>query len=280
MVKLSVLSLYRRILGGVQSSVMIKVNWVVFTIVGMNTTANVLVAAFQCRPIVAAFRSSAKGTCINASAFYLGNAITGIITDTMVYLLAVPIVKPLQMDQKRKAVTLLTLLVGALYVCLLDQAPSISRRSSLQLILLHSAVVTSCVRLGFLPALLTNPDTSWAMGVPMDWSMVEPTVGIIVSSIPAITSIRHFFRKDGQHSSANDPSLRSGGHIKLHDFGDHRMNNATSVTAPSAPWRHHADGGDTSNDSGSEERLVYGGKPHNTISQTMEVEVSYETKDV
>jgi len=80
----------------------------------MNTTANVVVAAFQCTPIKAAFDSAVKGKCINANAFYLGNAITGIITDTIVYSLSIPIVKPLQMDRKRKAVTFVTLLVGAL----------------------------------------------------------------------------------------------------------------------------------------------------------------------
>lgn len=114
MVKLSVLSLYFRILRGVQSPILWKLNWVVCAIVTFNTTANVFVAVFSCHPIEAAFNLSIKGTCVNASAFYLGNAITGIITDTMVYGLSIPIVKPLQMGQKRKIVTFLTLLVGAL----------------------------------------------------------------------------------------------------------------------------------------------------------------------
>ncbi|KAL1964877.1 hypothetical protein VTN77DRAFT_6230 [Rasamsonia byssochlamydoides] len=243
MVKLSVLSLYRRILRGVQSTRLTRLNWAVFTLVSMNTTANVLVAAFQCHPIEAAFRSDVKGKCINASASYLGNAITGIITDTMVYLLAVPIIKPLQMDQKRKAVTLLTFLIGTF------------------------AVVTSCVRLGFLPALLTDPDTTGQWG-----------------SIPAITSLRYFFRKPGEHSSATDPTLNSCSHIKLDDFGDNTTNNKTSITAGGRPWTRQADGGDrrtmSENDSGSEERLVYGGKSSNTISQTTEVEVTYSRMDV
>ena len=53
-------------------------------------------------------------SCINVNAFYLGNAITGVITDAMVYLLSVPIVMPLQMDTKTKLQLLGTMLVGGL----------------------------------------------------------------------------------------------------------------------------------------------------------------------
>jgi hypothetical protein len=113
-VKLSVLALYRRILLGVPSRTLNILNWCVFGLVACNTTVNVFIAAFQCNPVHAAFDSAIKGKCINASAFYLGNAITGIITDAMVYLLSIPIIRPLQMDQKRKIVILLTLLVGLL----------------------------------------------------------------------------------------------------------------------------------------------------------------------
>lgn len=115
-VKLSVLCLYRRILRGVSSKKLKIANWIVFGIVGLNTSINVGLACFQCRPIDAAFDLTIEGECINTNAFYLGNAITGIITDTLVYTLSIPIIKPLNMEQKKKILTLLTLLVGALYV--------------------------------------------------------------------------------------------------------------------------------------------------------------------
>ncbi|KAK7701059.1 hypothetical protein SLS57_011864 [Botryosphaeria dothidea] len=152
MVKLSVLSLYRRILAGIPSRTLPIINWTAFGIVSVNTTINVCVAAFQCRPIAAAFDNSVKGKCINQAAFYLGNASTGIFTDVMVYGLSIPIVKPLQMDPKKKLQTLLTLLMGGF------------------------AVITSCVRMGFLPALLKDADTTYAMAIPMAWSVAEPTL--------------------------------------------------------------------------------------------------------
>ena len=55
MIKLSVLSLYRRILRGVQSQTLGKIVWVLFAIVAANTAANVLVVIFQCWPIKAAW---------------------------------------------------------------------------------------------------------------------------------------------------------------------------------------------------------------------------------
>lgn len=141
-------------------------------------------------------------------------------------------------------------------------------------------MVTSCVRLGFLPALLTYPDTIWAMGVPMDWSMVEPTVGIIVSSIPAITGIRHLFRKPGEYSTTN-PSLRSGGHIKVRDIHGNDANLHRASISAGVGWKQQTGNRERDtilqNDDDSEEQLVYGdGKGGRVIAQTTEFQVSYE----
>jgi hypothetical protein len=84
-------------------------------LVATNTIINVFVAAFQCNPVHAAFDSTITDKkCINTSAFYMGNAITGIVTDLTVYLLSIPIIRPLQMDRRQKWIILFTLLVGLL----------------------------------------------------------------------------------------------------------------------------------------------------------------------
>jgi hypothetical protein len=54
------------------------------------------------------------------------------------------------------------------------------------------------------------------MAVPMDWSIVEPTVGILVSSLPAIRSIMYLWDPAYGMNSKNNSSLKS--HIQLHDF--------------------------------------------------------------
>jgi hypothetical protein len=55
MIKLSVLSLYQRILRGTQSKSLPAVVWALFGIVACNTTINVLLVIFQCWPIKAAW---------------------------------------------------------------------------------------------------------------------------------------------------------------------------------------------------------------------------------
>ncbi|TAQ87281.1 hypothetical protein B7494_g4402 [Chlorociboria aeruginascens] len=245
LVKLSVLSLYMRILRGAPSRTLSIMLYVLCGVVTCNTVINMFVAAFQCNPIHAAFDSTVlHPKCINDSAFYLGNSITGIITDSMVYAMSVPIVKPLKMDQKRKIVVLITLLVGLF------------------------AVVTSCVRLAFLPGLLVNPDASWAMAIPMDWSVVEPTVGILVSSMPAIRSMIYLYNpshRSGNDSSYNKSVVKSHlgtGHIQLQDYATGDSN--TTVT-----------GKKMMQDDDSEKGLIYlpmqGG-----ISKTTEVTVVRE----
>ncbi|KAH8819388.1 hypothetical protein F5884DRAFT_10265 [Xylogone sp. PMI_703] len=247
-VKLSVLALYRRILQGVPSKTLVILNWCVIGLVATNTTINVFVAAFQCNPIHAAFDSNIKGAkCINPSAFYIGNAITGIITDSAVYLLSIPIIRPLQINRKRKLAILLTMLVGLF------------------------AVVTSCVRLSFLPSLLVNPDASYAMGVPMDWSVVEPTVGILVSSMPAIRSVTYLWspaRGKSQNSNSMPSHLESrtrNGHIKLDEFNGTNDLSHTEVSAKKVP-----------DDDDSERNLIYQGvvKSGDGIAKTTEIHIS------
>ncbi|KAK2813660.1 hypothetical protein FQN50_000058 [Emmonsiellopsis sp. PD_5] len=250
-VKLSVLALYRRILRGVHSKPLSIANWAVFGLVAVNTICNVCIAAFQCNPVARAWNpTSVPGTCINTSAFYIGNASTGIITDTIVYLLAVPIIKPLQMEPRKKFFALGTLLVGGF------------------------AVATSCIRIAFLPSLLKNPDATWAMGVPMDWSIVEPTVGIVVSSVPAITAIRHLFTPRVYGSNSSSAKSQFDGHVQLGDFRSPA--GGANRTKVSGPWKpNDADSG-TGPDNDSEEQLVREGLKG--ISRTTEVELSYSQR--
>ncbi|KAF2176565.1 hypothetical protein K469DRAFT_742884 [Zopfia rhizophila CBS 207.26] len=259
MIKLSVLSLYRRILRGVPSQTLRTVVWAVFAIVACNTLANVLSVLFQCWPITAAWDvliPADEKRCIDVNAFYLGNAITGVTTDATVYLLSIPIVKPLQMDNKTKLQLLATMLIGGF------------------------AVVTSAVRLGFMPALLSDPDTTMAMAVPMDWSVAEPAVGILVSSMPAIRAIRYLWRDPALNSygsGAGHSTLKSrtgGGHIQLYDIKG-------SDTTGMAKSTSDAESGRAGNNNDSEEHLVmgsYGMKGLGAINRTTELEVKYSSK--
>jgi hypothetical protein len=129
--------------------------------------------------------------------------------------------------------------------------------------------VTSAVRLGFIPALLKDADISYAMGVPMNWSVAEPAIGILVSSMPAIRAIRYVWRKPGQDSSYGSGSGEAQSTLRSRD-GQIRLSEIrTGTDAESAKTNE------------SEEGLVIdrqaGSPGQGKISRTTEFEVSYST---
>lgn len=107
------------------------------------------------------------------------------------------------------------------------------------------------------------------MGVPMDWSVVEPTVGILVSSMPAIRSVTYLW-SDNRGQSQNNSSMQShlesrvrGGHIKLDEFGGKNDSSHTSVTAKKIV-----------DDDDSERNLIYQGMKVDGIAKTTEIHIS------
>jgi hypothetical protein len=133
-------------------------------------------------------------------------------------------------------------------------------------------VVTSAVRLGFIPALLKDPDVTMAMAIPMNWSVAEPAVGILVSSMPAIRAIRFLWHKPGDDSYGSgtaQSTLRSrNGQIQLVDMKTDTKNDAESGNSVDRVVRKKSD-----------ETLVHGMARMGTISRTTELEVSYSAKD-
>ena len=123
------------------------------------------------------------------------------------------------------------------------------------------------------------------MGVPMDWSIVEPTVGIIVSSMPAIRSVRWLWSKERTQSSLTSKP-RTHGHIQLNDYGHQAQGSygghKTSVVAGHWDASKSADGdsgrdivtyGDNMSD---EEALVYG--KEGGITRKTDVKVEYNAR--
>ncbi|KAH8798380.1 hypothetical protein F5884DRAFT_870363 [Xylogone sp. PMI_703] len=211
--ELSVLALYQRIIDLAAPKMLITLNWCIIGLVTTNTCINVFIAAFQCSPIRAAFDSSIPGKCINRDAFYIGNAITNILVYCVVYLLSIFIIKPLRLIRERKRLLLFTMLTGL------------------------SAVIVSCIRLAFLPSLLANADVTYAMGTLMDWSVIELTVAILTSSIPAISSIIHLWSAAGEQPQNSHPTPLYHGSSAI------RLNSLSRP--PSAKTAGHDNGSET-----------------------------------
>lgn len=94
------------------------------------------------------------------------------------------------------------------------------------------------------------------MGVPMDWSVVEPTVGILVSSMPAIRSMAYLWDPKlgrSQNSSSYKSQLESRGHIQLQDFEGKDQGMRTTVVGTGKKGERQVE------DSDSEQNLIYQG---------------------
>lgn len=99
----------------------------------------------------------------------------------------------------------------------------------------------------------------------MDWRVVEPMVGILVSSFPAIRPVHYIFSPNyGLLSSHLNSSLKSNlesGHIQLRDFNPEGGNNMTNVV-----------GKRTNEDDDSEKNLVCQGQ-RMRVTKTTDIEV-------
>ncbi|KAE8381288.1 hypothetical protein BDV26DRAFT_255707 [Aspergillus bertholletiae] len=153
----------------------------------------VLVAAFQCRPIEKAWKSTLPGTCVAINVFYLANAALNILTDVMTYSLPLRVIYKLQVPVKQKVALVFILSIG-LFAC-----------------------VSSIIRITYIPAMLSDPDTTWVIAEAMYWSVIEINIGIFASSIPSFKAIasRYLPRLIGEYSRGKGYSgWSSSGDVK------------------------------------------------------------------
>ncbi|OJJ02103.1 hypothetical protein ASPVEDRAFT_132551 [Aspergillus versicolor CBS 583.65] len=157
-----------------------RMSFIMFGIICCQATANVLTAAFQCRPIPAAWDTSIKPSkCVNINIFYLANAALNILTDLLTYTLPIRVIFKLQMPRKQKVALALILSLG-LFAC-----------------------VSSIIRITYIPEMLSSSDATWAISGAMYWSAIEINIGILAASIPSFKAIASRFlpRLIGEYSS-------------------------------------------------------------------------------
>jgi hypothetical protein len=93
-----------------------RLSFIMFGVITCQALANVLTAAFQCRPIPRAWDTSIEGTCVNINVFYLANAALNIFTDLLTYTLPIRVILKLQMPRKQKIALVFILCLGLLCV--------------------------------------------------------------------------------------------------------------------------------------------------------------------
>ncbi|KAL4876445.1 hypothetical protein BJY04DRAFT_231626 [Aspergillus karnatakaensis] len=230
-----------------------RLSFFMFGIVACQATANVLTAAFQCRPVPKAWNVSIEGSCVNINVFYLANAALNILTDLLTYTLPIRVIFKLQMPRKQKIALVFILCLG-LFAC-----------------------VSSIIRITYIPEMLSSSDATWAISGAMYWSAIEINIGILAASIPSFKAIASRFlpRLIGEYSSNKAYVPRSGsGFSKVQDItnGKGRSVGMNSLRSRDRERGHAVMGTNIRSelDRTSEERIFV---PQGKIYATTEIEV-------
>ncbi|RFU23554.1 hypothetical protein B7463_g12784, partial [Scytalidium lignicola] len=139
--------------------------FVVFLVVGW-WIAVFITSLTQCRPFSYFWNQyvdpTAKGKCINISAFFLGNGGASVFTDFLILLTPIPMVWNLQMPVAKRLSILSIFALGG-FVC-----------------------VAGVVRLVILSKMFNSADLTWGMSQAFIWSSVEPNIGIVCACLPTL----------------------------------------------------------------------------------------------
>ncbi|OAA69092.1 hypothetical protein ISF_03467 [Cordyceps fumosorosea ARSEF 2679] len=119
---------------------------------------------FQCVPVAGAWNHSIEARCINSGQFWVAYAVMNILTDVMVLLLPIPVIKNLSLGRRDKAMLYGLFLLGGFVTI-----TSILRTTSVQYSLTNRADIT----FNFIPR-----------GI---WTLIEANLGII---IPCLVILR------------------------------------------------------------------------------------------
>ncbi|KAF2264402.1 hypothetical protein CC78DRAFT_616826 [Lojkania enalia] len=135
--------------------------WSFITIIVGYTIATVLACIFVCTPIPR-FWTGQPGYCINELASWFANAAINIVTDLMIVILPIPVIKNLNLPKKQKRLLMGVFAFGVV-VCII-----------------------SIVRLHSLLVITTSKDQSYDNAPVATFSIVEVNVAIIGACLPTL----------------------------------------------------------------------------------------------
>ncbi|KAF2186516.1 hypothetical protein K469DRAFT_738399 [Zopfia rhizophila CBS 207.26] len=135
--------------------------WMVMAAVVVYTVWTVFGSIFACVP-VRAFWTREPASCINQFAMWFTNAAINILTDFVIIVLPMPVIKNLKLAKRQKQALMCIFAVGG-FVC-----------------------VVSILRLQSLVAISNSEDPTFDNPPAATWSSVETNVGIICSCLPCL----------------------------------------------------------------------------------------------
>lgn len=165
-IKLSILSFFLRF--SMDRAFRVAVYIVMFISVGYSVP-QILLFLYVCTPIGSYWDWSIPGTCINQQAIFDAGNILNVITDFMILLLPIWMLRPMRTPLTKKIGVLLILMTGGLYVISVPLMPP----SQLTCMYVSSVCGVSLVRMitGITGA--NNPDITWHYSVNLIWWYVH-----------------------------------------------------------------------------------------------------------
>ncbi len=116
MIKLSILAMYRKLF---TVSLMFKHALVGVSTIVVGWMISVTIAQiFTCTPVQGAWIVTAPANCFDQTKFYYGNSISNVIIDTIMLIMPLPLVWPLNMSMRKKLNVTLLFFLGGLYASL------------------------------------------------------------------------------------------------------------------------------------------------------------------
>ncbi|KAJ4111471.1 hypothetical protein NW768_011825 [Fusarium equiseti] len=204
-VKLSILALYWRIFGALNSA-RIPI-WILSGIVIAWGIAVILVTTFQCWPVSAFWLQFSPDAAdmtfqctVDVRMFFIANAIPNIITDICILLVPVPGIISLQLRTGKK-IALLGVFALGLFV-----------------------TAVSFVRLYYVVALdFTSLDVTWLFSEEMMWTGIEVNVGTVCACLPSLKPIFYLaLYGSAHHSTPRTNAGSKSGIITIGGSGDLR----------------------------------------------------------
>ncbi|KAJ8177096.1 hypothetical protein LV157_008080 [Aspergillus fumigatus] len=160
MIKMSFCVLYMHIF--VHSRVLNSLCVALIILLIMECVEEIIVVILQCRPVQAAW-TPIPAKCLNLTLFYYVSFGIKLATDIAIFVLPIPPFLRLRVRGLQKFVVILMFALG-LMVC-----------------------VTSIIRVTYIKDL--NPDHTWSLVAPLNWSAVEICVAIFISCLPSLKTL-------------------------------------------------------------------------------------------
>ncbi|KAI5818354.1 hypothetical protein BZA77DRAFT_385981 [Pyronema omphalodes] len=174
-IKCSIIALYHRLVSLPRQRVILQ--WI-GAIVFMHTICSVIVTAFMCNPVELIWKPTFPLGCIKIVDFNYFNAGFHILTDMMLAILPIPVLRDLQISKRKKKGLIVVFSVGALTIFC-----TIARQ------------ITNAIS-------LNNLDFSWYWAPAELCTCIEVNMGLVCAAIPAL---RPLFRQSAVEEPSFDP---------------------------------------------------------------------------